>query len=200
MPTLSGIAQEHPLAGQSAVLEDMPFADATRALVKAGFLISNRPEAAYRKYRLSLAEADVVATIARAPEGQLNCSEIAEKTLITKGGITKVLDRLETRGLVKRVPSRDDRRSISIQLSAKGVEFWREFFPDVGRSAREVFEKAFRPEQMKQFSKLLALLLRSLQADSAKISNRTSDQPREKSGFKHPIRHRNDFSAVGPRS
>jgi DNA-binding MarR family transcriptional regulator len=176
MPTLSGIAQEHPLAGQSAVPEDMPFADATRALVKAGFLISNRPGVPYHKYRLSLAEADVLATVARAPEGRLNCSEIAAKTLITKSGITKVLDRLETRGLVKRVPSRDDRRSISIQLSAKGVELWRRLFPEIARSAREVFEKAFRPEQMKQFSKLLALLVRSLEADSAKTSLRAFEQ------------------------
>ena len=167
MPTLSGIAQEHSLAGQSAVPEDMPFADASRALVKAGFLISNRPGAPYHKHRLSLAEADVLSAIARAPAGQLNCSEIAEKTVITKGGITKILDRLETRGLVKRAPSRDDRRSISIQLTAKGVEFWRRFYPEVGRSERGVLEKAFRPEQMKQFSKLLALLLRSLEADTA---------------------------------
>jgi DNA-binding MarR family transcriptional regulator len=72
---------------------------------------------------------------------RLNCSEIAEKTLITKSGITKILDRLEARGLVKRVPSRDDRRSISIQLSAKDVEFWREFFPEVARSASRVFRR-----------------------------------------------------------
>jgi MarR family 2-MHQ and catechol resistance regulon transcriptional repressor len=168
MRSSSEIAKEHSLGGQPAQLEDMRFADATRALVKAGFLISNRPGAPYHKYRLSLAEADVLSAVARAQEGQLNCSDIAEKTLITKGGITKVLDRLETRGLVKRVPSRDDRRSISIQLSAKGVEFWRRFYPEIARSARRVLEKAFQPEQMKQFSNLLDLLLRSLEADSAK--------------------------------
>ncbi len=167
MPTLAGITKEHSFAGQSAPLDDMPFADATRAIVKAGFLISNRPQAPHHVYRLSLAEADVLSTIAQAPEGRLNCSEIAAKTLITKSGITKILDRLEARGLVKRVPSRDDRRSISIQLSTKGVELWRRLFPEVKRSAQELLEKAFRPEQMKQFSKLLDLLLRSLEEDSA---------------------------------
>jgi hypothetical protein len=45
-------------------------------------------------------------------------------------------------------------------LSARGFEFWRRFFP---RNVREVFEKAFQPEQMGQFSKLLARLLRSLE-------------------------------------
>jgi MarR family transcriptional regulator, 2-MHQ and catechol-resistance regulon repressor len=168
MPTCSGSAREDSLAEQPAPLKDLPFADASRALVKAGFLLSNRPQAPYHAYRLSLAEADVLTTIARAKEGQLNCSVIAERTLITKGGITKVLDRLEARGLVKRVPSRDDRRSITVQLSPKGVEFWRRFYPEVARNARELFQKAFRPQQMKQFTRLLALLIRSLEVDSAK--------------------------------
>jgi DNA-binding MarR family transcriptional regulator len=180
MPTLPGIAQEQSFVEQTTQREDMPFPDTTRALVKAGFLIANRPSAPYRKYRLSLAEADVLTTIARAPEGQLNCSEIAEKTVITKSGITKILDRLEARGLVKRVPSRGDRRSISIQLTAKGKEFWRRFYPEVARSAREVLEKAFRSEQMKQFSNLLALLLRSLEADGAILNSHISADPRRK--------------------
>jgi DNA-binding MarR family transcriptional regulator len=175
MRSSSEIANEHSLARQPAQLEDMRFADAVRALVKAGFLISNRPQAPHHAYQLDLAEADVLATVARAQGGHLNCSEIAEKTLITKGGITKILDRLETRGLVTRVPSRDDRRSISVQLSAKGVELWRRFYPEIARSAREVLEKAFRPEQTRQFSKLLDLLVRSLEADSAKASISASE-------------------------
>jgi DNA-binding MarR family transcriptional regulator len=175
MRSSSEIAKEHSLAGQPAQLEDMRFVDAVRALVKAGFLISNRPQAPHHAYRLDLAEADVLATVARAQGGHLNCSEIAERTLITKGGITKILDRLEARGLVTRMPSRDDRRSISIQLSAKGVEFWRKFLPQVAHSARELFEQAFRPEQMRQFSKLLDLLVRSVEADSATASIRASE-------------------------
>ena len=64
---------------------------------------------------------DVLIALARAEDASLSCSEIAERTLITKGGITGILDRLEARGLVKRIPSRDDRRSVLIRLSAKGL-------------------------------------------------------------------------------
>jgi MarR family transcriptional regulator, 2-MHQ and catechol-resistance regulon repressor len=183
MRSSSEIAKEPSLAGQPAQLEDMRFVDAVRALVKAGFLISNRPQAPHHAYRLDLAEADVLVTVARAQGGHLNCSEIAARTLITKGGITKILDRLEARGLVKRMPTRDDRRSLSIQLSAKGVEFWHKFFPETARSARHVFERAFRPEQMKQFSKLLALLLHSLEGDGAKTSIRASEPTSGETGI-----------------
>src|ERR1700722_14836893 len=119
-------AEPESLAALLAQLEDLPFADAVRALVKAGFLFINRPGAPYRAHGLNPAQADVLVAIARAEETELKCSEIAERTLITKGGITKILDRLEAHGLIRRVPSREDRRSISIQLSAKGIELCRE--------------------------------------------------------------------------
>jgi MarR family transcriptional regulator, 2-MHQ and catechol-resistance regulon repressor len=168
-------AEPHSLTALLAQLEDLPFVDAARALVKAGFLLSNRPGAPYHAYGLNLAQADVLVALAWAEESGLKCSEIAERTLITKGGITKILDRLEARGLIRRVPSREDRRSISIQLSAKGIELCREFLPETWRGNREIFERAFRPQQMKQFSKLLMLLLRSLEADNTNARMRVSE-------------------------
>jgi MarR family transcriptional regulator, 2-MHQ and catechol-resistance regulon repressor len=175
MPKPSGQTDQHSLAVQLAQIVDQPSVDTARALLKAGFLFSNRPERPYHAYGLNLAQVDVLAVLARAEETGLNCSEIAERTLITKGGITGILDRLEARGLVKRVPSQDDRRSISVRLSAKGVEFCRRFFPELARSDREIFAKAFTPEQIKQFSKLLALLVRSLEADSSKTRIHASE-------------------------
>ncbi len=106
---------------------------------------------------------DVLTTLARAQHASLSCSEIAERTLITKGGITGILYRLEARGLVKRIPSRDDRRSVMIRLSAKGVDLFRKLYPELTRGHRSLLEKAFRPEQMKQLSKLLELLIHSLE-------------------------------------
>jgi DNA-binding PadR family transcriptional regulator len=85
--------------------------------------------------------------------------------LITKGGITGLLDRLEVRGLVRRLPSRADRRSVLVQLSAKGVELFRKLYPEVVRSNRSIFEKALRPEQMKQLTCLLTLLIRRLESE-----------------------------------
>jgi MarR family 2-MHQ and catechol resistance regulon transcriptional repressor len=146
---------------------DQPFIDAARALVKAAFLFVNRTGRAYDVYDLTVAQLDVLGALARAEEASLSCSEIAERTLITKGGITGILDRLEARGLVKRIPSRDDRRSVLVRLSAKGVELFRKLYPELVRSTRSLFEKAMRPDQMKEFSKLLALLIRNLETRSA---------------------------------
>jgi MarR family transcriptional regulator, 2-MHQ and catechol-resistance regulon repressor len=153
------------LAAQITQPADQPYLEVARALLKASFLFSSHPERACQAYDLNLAQVDVLITLGNAADGSLSCSEIAEKTLITKGGITGVLDRLEARGLVKRVPSRDDRRSVMVRLSAKGAELFSKFYPELARKDRDIFDKAFRPEQMKEFSKLLALLVRSLEAE-----------------------------------
>ena len=42
--------------------------------------------------------------VASAEETELSCSEIAERTVITKSGVTKILDRLEQRRLIRRLP------------------------------------------------------------------------------------------------
>src|SRR5258708_28678905 len=119
---------------------------------------------------MNLSEVDVLGALARSEAG-LNCSEIAETTLITKGGITGVLDRLEARGFVQRLPSREDRRSIRIQLTEKGVEFCRELFAKLGDDDAEIFAKALNPAQIKQLTKLLTLVVRSMEHNGETRTN-----------------------------
>jgi MarR family transcriptional regulator, 2-MHQ and catechol-resistance regulon repressor len=164
-PKPSDTDEQTTLLAQVTEPEDRPYIEAARALIKAGFYFPNHPNSAYQMYDLNLAQVDVLIALAGAPEALLTCSEIAGKTLITKGGITGVLDKLEARGLVKRMPCRDDRRSILVRLTPKGVELFRKFYPELVRGKRALFEKAFRPEQMKEFGKLLNLLLRSLETE-----------------------------------
>lgn len=144
---------------------DQPFTDAMRALLKAAFLLPNHPLRPNLAYDLTLAQIDVLVTIAGVEGGEgLSCSEIADRTLITKGGITGILDRLEARGLIKRIQSRDDRRSVNVRLSAKGAELFRKLYPELVRSNRYLLERAFKPEQMREFSRLLDQLIHSLEA------------------------------------
>ena len=163
LATPSNSSTQLTLAAQMLDPADQPFLDTGRALLKAGFLFANHSGRPYQAYDLTLAQMDVLSALARAEGASLSCSEIAERTLITKGGITGILDRLEARGLVKRIPSRDDRRSVLVRLSAKGGELFRKLFPEIVRGNRSLFEKAFKPEQMEALGALLELLIRSLE-------------------------------------
>ena len=76
------------------------------------------------------AQFDVIATLGNT-DG-LTFKELGEKTLITKGTLTGVVDRLEVRGIVRRVGSPSDARSTIVQLTAKGGrEFERVFHAHV---------------------------------------------------------------------
>ncbi len=60
--------------------------------------------------------------------GPLKIGEICDKMLVTGGNMTLVLDNIEKLGYVERVPSRDDRRAINIQLTPAGQKLFEEVF------------------------------------------------------------------------
>jgi MarR family transcriptional regulator, 2-MHQ and catechol-resistance regulon repressor len=163
-PKRSDLSAQLPLVEQVIEPAERPFIDVTRALLKAAFLFPNHPLRPNLAYDLTLAQIDVLVALAGTEGGEtLSCSEIANRTLITKGGITGILDRLEARGLIKRIQSRDDRRSVMVRLSAKGAELFRKLYPALARSNRYLFERAFTPEQIREFGKLLEILNHSLE-------------------------------------
>jgi MarR family transcriptional regulator, 2-MHQ and catechol-resistance regulon repressor len=72
------------------------------------------------------AQFDIIATLGNT-DG-MTCKELGDKTLITKGTLTGVIDRLETKGLVERSMHPEDRRSMIVRLTAQGQrEFERVF-------------------------------------------------------------------------
>src|SRR5258708_16775477 len=138
MPWSPGNSDRHSLAAMFIQNDKLPSVAATKTLIRAAFLITNSANRPHIKLGMNLSEVDVLAALARSEAG-LNCSEIAETTLITKCGITRVLDRLEARGFVQRLPSREDRRSIRIQLTEKGVEFFHALFAKLVDDDEEIF-------------------------------------------------------------
>jgi MarR family 2-MHQ and catechol resistance regulon transcriptional repressor len=69
---------------------------------------------------------DVIATLGNT-DG-MTFKDLGNATLITKGTLTGVIDRLETRGIVARAHSRTDGRSTVVKLTVNGVaEFDRVF-------------------------------------------------------------------------
>lgn len=73
------------------------------------------------RFGLSVADFDVLATLRRSalPQG-LKAKELQASVMITSGGMTKRLDRLEAAGLIERRPDPDDRRGVLITLTKAG--------------------------------------------------------------------------------
>ena len=78
-----------------------------------------------REYDTTLPRFDVMAALAREPEGQ-TMGEVSRWLLVSSGNVTGIMSRLVTDGLVTRTRSESDRRSYLVRLSRKGkAEFER---------------------------------------------------------------------------
>ncbi len=91
-----------------------------------------------RRTKLTPSQFDIIATLGNT-DG-MTCRELGERTLITKGTLTGVLDRLEQHGLITRTAQIDDRRCIRVQLSAAGQQTFDRIFPDHVRHCAQPFE------------------------------------------------------------
>jgi DNA-binding MarR family transcriptional regulator len=71
---------------------------------------------------LALSSYEVLLTVADAPEVRMRMSEIADSVLLSRSGVTRLVDRLERDGLVERVPCEDDARGQYAVLTPRGRE------------------------------------------------------------------------------
>lgn len=131
------------------------FLPVMRELVRTFQAFSAYDAAGYADVDLTVPQADVVFTLGNTKG--LTCKQIGEKTLITKGTLTGILDRLEAKKLLRRVRLPEDRRSTRIQLT---------------RAGERVFEREF-PRQVaylkKRFQRLSQSELREIQGAMRKL-------------------------------
>jgi DNA-binding MarR family transcriptional regulator len=69
---------------------------------------------------LPLNEYEVLFLLARAPDGRLRMSELADQVLLSQSGLTRLADRLERAGFVVRVRCAEDRRGLFAQITDEG--------------------------------------------------------------------------------
>jgi DNA-binding MarR family transcriptional regulator len=75
---------------------------------------------------LTPAQFDVLATLGDTPG--LTCKQLGEGTLITKGTLTGVLDRLEAKGLIHRSRGQADSRQVTVTLTPEGEAVFKATF------------------------------------------------------------------------
>jgi MarR family 2-MHQ and catechol resistance regulon transcriptional repressor len=90
-----------------------------------------------RSSGLTHAQFDIVATLGNT-DG-MSYKELGERTLITKGTLTGVIERLEQKGLVARQRSCDDKRSFYVRLTPCGEGLFRDVFPKVVAHGKQLF-------------------------------------------------------------
>lgn len=88
---------------------------------------------------LPLAWYDVLVHLSEAPEGRLRMQDLAEAVLLSKSGLTRLVDRMEEAGLVSRRACPTDRRGTYAQVTVEGRATLRRSAPAHIRGVREHF-------------------------------------------------------------
>ena len=94
-----------------------------RAFLLAHARVSRRLDEELRaEHDLSFAEYDALLTIAQAPERRIRMGLLAEEVLLSKSGVTRLIDRLVTDGLVERSACLADARGAEAVLTERGLD------------------------------------------------------------------------------
>jgi DNA-binding MarR family transcriptional regulator len=92
---------------------------------------------------------------------RLTPTELARQRMMTSGGMTAAVDRLERRGLVQRTPNPDDRRGSLIELTDEGRTVIDDAF-DRHTEVEHRMVASLEPDQRDQLEALLRMLLADL--------------------------------------
>jgi DNA-binding MarR family transcriptional regulator len=97
---------------------------------------------------------DVLFALYEAPERRLRMSELASAIVLSRSGLTRLVDRLEAEGLLARERLASDRRGAFAVLTEKGVEAMRRAWPVYARGIQEHFARFLNDEEARIVTKI----------------------------------------------
>lgn len=108
--------------------------------------------------RMALTDYDVLIQLAQAPDRRLRMSELADRLILSRSGVTRLVDRLVAEGLVERVLCDTDRRGQWAALTESGLERLRMVTPTHLRGVAEHFLDRLSPDELASMRSVLARL------------------------------------------
>lgn len=105
---------------------------------------------------LPLAWYDVLVQLSEAPDRRLRMQELAEAILLSKSGLTRLIDRMERDGLIARQACPADRRGTFAELTPAGSRRLEEAAPTHVRGVHEHFARLFDDDEAATLAALLS--------------------------------------------
>lgn len=122
---------------------------AWRAFITAYALVMERIERELAEAGLPpLGWYDVLLELSVAPERRLRMHELARAVVLSRSGLTRLVDRLEQAGLLRREPDPADRRGSFAILTDEGAAMRERMWPIYARGIAEHFGKHLNDEEV----------------------------------------------------
>jgi DNA-binding MarR family transcriptional regulator len=143
---LKEIQQRHPFATKAE--------EAAVSLLRTVAVLSQSMEDFLKKHDLTRTQFNVLRILRGAGEVGWSCKEIGERLVQREPDITRLLGRLEKRGLISRRRDPVDRRSVLSRITQRGLSLLETLQPELSRMSRD----QFRTVKEDELEKLLATL------------------------------------------
>lgn len=146
---------------QAELKQKVPFTsreqEAYLALLRTADALQSSVEAKLKKFGLTGTQYNALRILRGAKPYGLPCSEIGERMITRDPDITRLLNRIEQRGLVERTRDKKDRRVVYGKISAAGLKLLREMDGPVERHGREMLRHVGQ-KKLQQLIDLLELV------------------------------------------
>ena len=133
----------------------MNFLPALKELVTTYQAFEHYSAAHVKSLGLTMTQFDVIATLGNQPP--MSCKDLGNKTLVSKGTLTGVLERLEEKGIICREINPEDARSQMIGLTKSGQKLFEKVFPAHMEFLGKAFSKLSATELAQLRTSLAAL-------------------------------------------
>jgi DNA-binding MarR family transcriptional regulator len=111
------------------------------------------------KHGVPLTSYEVLMHLSEAPDGKLRMSALAERVLLSRSGLTRLIDRLVAEGLIERLACDDDARGSYALLTPAGNELVARAKPSHLAMVRERFLRHFSEDELTELAERWARLV-----------------------------------------
>jgi DNA-binding MarR family transcriptional regulator len=107
-----------------------------------------------REHNLPLSSYEVLLYLADAPSGRMRMSDLADSVLLSRSGLTRLVDRLEREGLLNRRRCQDDARGFFAEITPKGRRLFAAARATHLEGVRELFLSRFSRAELRALGAL----------------------------------------------
>lgn len=142
------------MSGPSASSTVRLAAETWESLFRSQVAVMRKLQAGSAFKSLPVNEYDVLFTLSRCPSGQLRLNEINDKVLLSQSSLSRLVDRLEKRGLVERTTAPDDGRGVLLSLTEAGRELQKSIGREHVREIAQLVAPALTAEEQRELLRL----------------------------------------------
>jgi DNA-binding MarR family transcriptional regulator len=117
---------------------------------------------------LSAAQFIIIANLAKS-EGPMSASDLCKGISYDAGAMTRMLDRLESKGLIRRTRSAADRRLLHLELTEEGRSAWPRM-REISMTVANRFLRGFSKAEARTLEAFLTRMLENAQAQPVRAS------------------------------